>query len=93
MKKIPRIVKHLSFGNGNVVIKEKDYNWLVEQAKRVGELDSILEQDHRQEVIESMYEDIIEYRKAVNIAIEHLANNNLTEVFNALIKLKVGDEE
>lgn len=42
-----------------------DVNWLIKQAERVQELANIIEQDHRQEVIEGIYIENKCYREAL----------------------------
>ena len=39
--------------------------WLIEQAKRVQELETVIEQDKRQSVLEGMYEQNKRYREAL----------------------------
>lgn len=39
------------------IVQKEDLAWLIQQAERVRELENILEQDHRQAVLEGLYED------------------------------------
>lgn len=54
-------------------IDKSDINWLVEQAERVQELEDIIYQDARQDVIEGLYEENKRYREAL----EYIADNKI----------------
>ena len=51
--------------------------WLI---KRVQELEDILDQDHRQEVLEGMYEENKRYREIIQDFIDHAEDYNVTRV-------------
>lgn len=52
----------------------KDLNYLLEQAKRVQELEDFIYQDTRQAVLEGLYEENERYRKVMKV-IEKYAND------------------
>ena len=63
-------------------IDKSDINWLIKQAERVQELEDIIYQDARQDVIEGLYEENKRYREALkfyadrdNYKLEHFDPN------------------
>ena len=50
-----------------------DLDWLIKQAERVQELEDIIYQDARQDVIEGLYEENKRYREAL----EYIADNKI----------------
>ena len=50
-----------------------DLGWLIKQAERVQELEDIIYQDARQDVIEGLYEENKRYREAL----EYIADNKI----------------
>src|SRR5690625_5053499 len=68
------------------VLKD-DWNWLIEQAERVQDLEEIIYKDERQAVLEGLYEENRRYREALKEIEEH----GIQEMFTELKELE--DEE
>ena len=72
-ERLEEIKKDKALSNDDAVIKNSHYEWLIEQAERVQELEDIIYQDARQDVIEGLYEENKRYREAL----EYIADNKI----------------
>lgn len=86
MKHLKKIVNK----DDNLTITSRFAKYLIKQAERVQELDDIIEQDHRQEVLESMYDDNQRLKKRVReLEAEHKEYVAFTETNNYNIDVEM----
>src|SRR5699024_463915 len=89
--KLVKFRQHLALGYVNMDILNQAneiHELVMEQAKRVQELEDIIYQDERQAVLEGMYEQNKRYREAL----ESILNNDQMYITNEEIILKALEE-
>jgi|SRR5699024_10243765 len=67
----------------DVADAEPYFNWLIEQAQRVQELEDIIYQDERQGMIEDLYEENKRYREALELLNKVSASDMKDEQFTS----------